>query len=126
MVAATPFTWNTSQLLDLHRASLARFKAVTLLERLVNGRKTISLFIKVPMDNARRRRRPKNGKMREKDRQRKQEKKRSKEVSPHPPSPTKQPAPAKPDSPLGWFDQTIPQLVSCGSSANCSCSQEQP
>ena len=38
MVAATPFTGNASQLLDLNRESLARFEAVTLTQRLLNGR----------------------------------------------------------------------------------------
>ena len=67
-------------------------------QRLVNGRKILSLFIEVPMYKARRRRKPRTRKRREKDRKSKQEKKRS----------TEQPAPAQPDSPLGWFDQTIP------------------
>ena len=42
-----------------------------------------------------------------------------KEVSPPSPSPTEQPAPAQLDSPLGWFDQTIPQLDGCESAAKC-------
>ena len=88
VAAAPPFTGKASQLLNLHRESLARFEAVTLTQRLVNGRKTLSLFIEVPVDNARRRRRPRNVKRKEKDRQRKREKKRSKEASPHPPHPT--------------------------------------
>ena len=68
MVATTAFTGHASQLLDLHRESLARFEAVTLTQRLVNGRKTLSLFIKVPVDNTKRRRRPRNVKRKEKDR----------------------------------------------------------
>ena len=88
VTAAPPFTGNPSQLLDLHRERLARFEAVTLTQRLMNGRKTLSLFIEVPVDNTRRRRRPRNAKRKEKDRQRKREKKRLKEASPHPPHPT--------------------------------------
>ena len=113
-------TGHASQLLDLHRESLARFEAVTLTQRLVNGRKTLSLLIEVPVGNPRRRRRPRNAKRKEKDRQRKREKKSLKEASPHPP-PTAQPhptLPSLPDSPIGWFNQTIPQLDGCGSAAS--------
>ena len=116
-------TGHASQLLDLHRESLARFEAVTLTQRLVNGRKTLSLLIEVPVGNPRRRRRPRNAKRKEKDRQRKREKKRLKEASPHPPHPTAQPSPTLPplpDSPLGWFSPTIPQLDGCGSAAKSS------
>ena len=56
VAAAPPFTGNAYQLLDLQRESLARFEAVTLTQLLVNGRKPLSLFIEVPVDNARRRR----------------------------------------------------------------------
>ena len=85
VTAAPPFTGNASQLLDLHRESLARFEAVTLTQRLMNGRKTLSLFIEVTVDNTRRRRRRRQGNVKKKkDRQRKPEKKRLKEVVPHP------------------------------------------
>ena len=82
VAAAPPFTGNASQLLDLHRESLARFEAVTLTQRLVDGRKTLSLYIEVPVGNPRRRRRPRNAKRKEKDRQRKREKKRLKKATP--------------------------------------------
>ena len=84
LTAAPPSTAHASQLLDLHRESLARYEAVTLTPRLMNGRKTLSLFIEGPVDNTRRRRRPRNAKRKEQDRQRKREKKRLKEASPHP------------------------------------------
>ena len=113
---------HASQLLDLHKSCLARFEAVILSQRLVGGRKTLSLFIEVPVYNEkrRRRRRTPNANRRAKDRKRKEEKKRSKEGSPPSPSPTEQPAPAQPDSPMGWFDTTIPQLDGCGSAAKGS------
>ena len=87
-------------------------------QRLVNGRKILYLFIEVPVYNAMRRKSLRNVKRREKDRQRKTEKKKSMEVLP--PYPTEQPAPAQPDLPLGWFNQIIPQLYSCGSADTCS------
>ena len=68
MVAANPYTGHTFQLLDIYRESLARFEAMILSQRLEKGRKILSLFIQVPLYNARKRRRLKNGKRREKDR----------------------------------------------------------
>ena len=84
-----PYMRHASQLLDLHRECLARFEAVILSQRLVGGRKLLSLFIEVPVYNEkrRRRRRPRNAKRREKDRKRREEKKRSKEGSPPSPFP---------------------------------------
>ena len=55
---------------------------MTLTLQLVNGKKTLSLFIEVPVDNTRRRGRLRNAKRKKKDRQQKQEKKRLKEASP--------------------------------------------
>ena len=43
---------HASQLLYLHRECLARFEAVILSKRLVEGRKCLSLFIEVPVYNA--------------------------------------------------------------------------
>ena len=61
---------HASQLLDLHRSCLARFEAVILSQRLVGGRKTLSLFIEVPVYNEKRRRRRRipNANRRAKDR----------------------------------------------------------
>ena len=110
---------HASQLLDLHKSCLARFEAVILSQRLEGGRKLLGLFMEVPVYNEKRRRRRKtrNANRRVKDRKRKEEKKRSKEGSPPSPSPTEQPVPAQPDSPIGWFDSTIPQLDGCESAA---------
>ena len=93
MVSVNPYTGHASQQKPLHRESLSRFEAVILLQWLVNRRKILVLFIKVPVYNARKRRRPRNAKRREKDRKQKQEKKRSKQSSPHSPYPAS-PCPA--------------------------------
>ena len=55
-----PYTGHASQLLDLHRESLARFGAVILSQQLVGGRKFLSLFIEVPVYTVRKRKRPRN------------------------------------------------------------------
>ena len=53
MFAAASSSPNVSQLLDLHRESLARFDEVTLVQTLVNGRKVLTLSIGVPVDERR-------------------------------------------------------------------------
>ena len=53
MFATASSSPNVSQLLDLHRESLARFDEVTLVQTLVNGRKVLTLTIGVPVDERR-------------------------------------------------------------------------
>ena len=58
MFAAASSSPNVSQLLDLHRESLARFDEVSLVQTLVNGRKVLTLTIGVPVDERRTTSRP--------------------------------------------------------------------
>ena len=75
--AATP----SLATLNLLQESLAMFEAVILTQLLGKARKTLFQFIEVPVDNARRRRRPRIAKRKVKDRQRNREKKSLKEAS---------------------------------------------
>ena len=116
MVAACCFSDHASELLDLHRESLMRFEVVTLTQRLVDGRKMLSLSIDVFVDAAKRKKKkPRNPRRKEKDRKRqkaRREKKRLEKAASHPALPTVQtapPLPSLPDSPIGWFGN-IPQL----------------
>ena len=117
MFATASSSPNVSQLLDLHRESLARFDEVTLVQTLVNGRKVLTLTIGVPVDERRTAAsgRFKSSRKKEKEMERLRawrEKKRQERVMTS--SPTPPPVPP-PQSPL---PRDIPQLDGDASISN--------
>ena len=117
MFAAASSSPNVSQLLDLHRESLARFDEVTLVQTLVNGRKVLTLTIGVPVDERRMvaSRRVKSSRKKEKEMERLRawrEKKRQERVMASSPTP---PPVSPPQSPL---PRDIPQLDGDASISN--------
>ena len=114
MFAAASSSPNVSQLLDLHRESLARFDEVTLVQTLVNGRKVLTLTIGVPVDERRTAKRPaKSSRKKEKEMERLRawrERKRHERVMTSSPPPV-----PPPQSPL---PRDIPQLDGDASISN--------